>query len=343
MAARVVLHVGAMKSGTSYIQNRLFANQEVLRDQGVLVPGRSWRDQVLAVTDVLEHKRVGPVSAEGKWQWLLDEAAAWPGTVVVSMEYLGPIGQEKIRKVVDSFPDVDLHVVMTVRDLNRNIPAMWQETVQNFRVWTWKEHLDGVRGWPEEHNPPGDNFWRQQDTPAMAGRWAEAVGPQSLTLVTVPHPGADSDVLWHRFCSVAGIDGDACAPIPRTNEALGAASTLVMRRLNELLRESGLAWKDYSVLVKFGLAKAGLALHKGEEPALGFPVPRWVKRRSKEMIERFEALGVRVEGDLAELKPVPVAGTDPSSVSEREQLEAALVGLREIVRLWVADRERRPE
>jgi len=62
MAERVVLHVGAMKSGTSYIQARLLANQDVLREQGFLYPGRTWREQVLAVTDVLGERRAGPVS-----------------------------------------------------------------------------------------------------------------------------------------------------------------------------------------------------------------------------------------------------------------------------------------
>ena len=42
----VVLHVGAMKSGTSYLQARLFANQDVLRERGVLVPGETWTHQV---------------------------------------------------------------------------------------------------------------------------------------------------------------------------------------------------------------------------------------------------------------------------------------------------------
>ena len=40
MSRRLVLHVGAMKSGTSFIQSRLFANKRMLRDdRGILVPG----------------------------------------------------------------------------------------------------------------------------------------------------------------------------------------------------------------------------------------------------------------------------------------------------------------
>lgn len=341
MAERVVLHVGAMKSGTSYIQARLLANQAVLREQGFLCPGRTWREQVLAVTDILGERRAGPVSATGKWQWLVDTAADWPGTVVVSMEFLGPAAPARIREITDSFGDTEVHVVMTVRDLNRNIPAMWQETVQNYHAWTWKEHLRGVRARPGLRNAPGRNFWRQQDTPRIAKNWVDAVGAERFTIVTVPHPGADAEVLWERFSKAVGIDAGSCEPIPRSNEALGVASALVMRRLNALLKEQGLPWKSYTSLVKFGLAKRGLANHRGEESPIGFDVPRWVRKRSRQLTEQLAGLGVRVEGDLADLEPVAVPGADPNRVSERDQLDAAVAGLGDLVRLWAQDRAKR--
>jgi len=341
MAERVVLHVGAMKSGTSYIQARLLANQDVLREQGFLYPGRTWREQVLAVTDVLGERRAGPVSASGKWQWLVDTAAEWPGTVVVSMEFLGPASPAKIRTIIESFGSTEVHAVMTVRDLNRNIPAMWQETVQNYHAWTWKEHLRGVRARAGLRNAPGRNFWRQQDTPRIAKNWVEAVGAERFTIVTVPHPGAHEEVLWERFSKSVGIDAASCAPIPRSNEALGVASALVMRQLNALLEEQELPWRSYTSLVKWGLAKHGLANHRGEESPIGFDVPRWVRKRSRQMTKQLADLGVRVEGDLADLEPVAVKGVDPDRVSERDQLDAAVAGLGELIRLWAQDRAKK--
>jgi hypothetical protein len=56
MARRVVLHVGAMKSGTSYLQRLLMENRELLGERGVLLPGQSWRDQVRGVVDVLDRQ-----------------------------------------------------------------------------------------------------------------------------------------------------------------------------------------------------------------------------------------------------------------------------------------------
>jgi len=57
VAERVVLHVGAMRSGTSYVQRLLATNKE-LSERGVLLPGNAWRAWVRAVAGVLGRQRV---------------------------------------------------------------------------------------------------------------------------------------------------------------------------------------------------------------------------------------------------------------------------------------------
>ena len=52
-AGRLVLHVGAMKSGTTFIQSRLYAHRDLLQERGIRVPGRRRRSQVLAVQQLL--------------------------------------------------------------------------------------------------------------------------------------------------------------------------------------------------------------------------------------------------------------------------------------------------
>jgi hypothetical protein len=54
MARRVVLHVGLMKSGTTFIQGRLNASRATLADQKVLFPGPSWARHARAVSDFME-------------------------------------------------------------------------------------------------------------------------------------------------------------------------------------------------------------------------------------------------------------------------------------------------
>lgn len=326
MPGRVVLHVGAMKSGTTYLQSRLFANKPVLRERGILLPGKHWRSQVYAVQQLL--RGGGP-----RWEKHARAVSAHEGTSVVSMEFLGPVRPAVARRVREDLAG-DLEVVVSVRDLNRSIAAMWQETVQNGHTWTWQDYLDGVRTHRPGHRdadapapPAGRNFWRQQDVVRIARTWAGVVGGDRVTVLTVPHPGAPRELLWERFASVLGTSADGFAPAPEQNESLGAASALAVRRLNELLAEQGLPFPEGMAVRKGLLCKELLARRRSSEPALGLPVADWVREQAAGTVAGLQALGVALVGDWGDLEPVPVAGVACDEVPEHEVAEAALAGM----------------
>ncbi len=329
MARRVVLHVGSMKSGTSYLQGFMMANRSLLADRGLLLPGRRWRDQVRGVAQVLDHNRVIVPPEEGAWQSLVDEIAAWDGTGLISMEFLGAAGPKKINRVVTSFPADSVEVVVTARDLNRTIPAMWQEALKNGAFFTFDEYVAAVQA----NEGPGRAFWRQQTIAAMCRRWGEALGVDRVTVVTVPPPGASRELLWRRFASAIDFDGDGLEAHVASNESLGAASMEVMRRLNQRLAD--LEFAEYAPTVKHRLAKGNLAGRREIEPALAFPIPEWLPELSQRMIGRLRDLGVRVIGDLDDLTPVPVPGVPLAKVSAEQQLDAAVAGLEAMVRLAI--------
>lgn len=335
MNAPVVLHVGTMKSGTSYLQRRLDAHREILRSHGVLFPGRGWGEQVHAVGDVLGRGRLGGESTKrnGAWARLVDEVLAHPGPALISVELLGAAGPHRIEEVVTSFGDREVRVVVTARDLNRSLLAMWQEGLQNGRTIGWDDYVDGVR----EGTGAGNRFWREQDLARLTRRWTDHVGPERFTLVTVPPPGSDPELLWTRFCAATGLDPRWCPPVPPANESLGAASAEVLLRLNALLAEGELSWQDYHVLVKRLLAKQVLAGRRKEEPPLGLPVARWVRHRVRDMLAELDHLDVRVVGDLRELTPVAVPGTLPGRVSAAATTDAALAGLAGLIAATVTD------
>ena len=76
VAKRLVLHIGAMKSGTSFIQNvlRTTANRERLAEHGILFACDRWREQVLAVRELIDRGGPGqePITPNGPWQHLVD-------------------------------------------------------------------------------------------------------------------------------------------------------------------------------------------------------------------------------------------------------------------------------
>lgn len=334
MAHTVVLHIGAMKSGTSFIQQTLDANRDVLREQGYLFPGKTWRRQVLAVLDVLGQRRGGEIvpGSSGAWGRLLRQVAEWDGTALVSMEFLGPTPVADIQRVVDSLAPADVRVVMTVRDLGRNIPAMWQEGLKNGSSWSWPDYLRDIENPDGAEAAHAKKFWRHMGYAPIARRWTEVVGADRFTLVTVPHPDAPARLLWDRFCSVAGLDPAPFDTTVRSNPSLGAASALVLRSLNETLPE-GLPLKQYQRAVKHSLARHGMSARAGVEPSIGFD-DQWVAARAAGQIARLEELGVCVVGDLEELRPVRTDGVDPAGVSVEEQLEAAVAALAYLVEVW---------
>lgn len=320
MAERVVLHVGLMKSGTSYLQRRVFAGRETLAATGVLVPGRRFRDQVLAVSDVLGRRAAG-AEAHGRWDLLREEVAAHDGTALVTMEFLGPARPERIAAVVDSLAPARVEAVLTLRDLGRSVPAMWQESLQHGSMVAWSRYVADLDG----GEPHARAFWRQQGMGRIVRNWVDALEPGAVHLVTVPPPGAPPEELWERFCAATGTDPSAVAPVPPANASLDAASARVLLELNRLLAADDLPGPAYHREVKFRLAKGAMAGR--DAPPTGFVVPGWLRGRAAEVRARLEATGARVVGDLDDLEPRDVEGADPDALPAEEVLAAAIAAL----------------
>lgn len=322
---RLVLHVGAMKSGTTFIQSRLFAHRDLLQARGIRVPGRRRRSQVLAVQQLL--RGGGPM-----WDKHAAAVSRHDGTSVISMELLGP-AREDVATVLRAAVDAEVEVVITARDLNRSIPAMWQETVQNGRSWGWHDYVAGARTdrpsarQGPARTEPGRAFWIQQDLVRMARTWASVFGPEHVSVVTVPPPGASPELLWARFAAVAGPELEGLTSAPDPNESLGAASASAVRRLNELLDAEDLPFPQGHQLRKRLLTKQVLAARKSLEPAIGLGVLPWVSEEADAQRRGLVDLGVRLVGDWGDLTPVDVPGIDPETLDDRAVGEAALAGL----------------
>lgn len=335
MADRVVLHVGCMKSGTSFVQRTLGNHRDALEAQGFLFPGAHWRQQVLAVLDVRGHRRDGQVVPEsrGAWDRLRAEIAAWPGTALVSMEFLATTTRRDIDRIVASLAPARVEVVLTVRDLGRSIPSMWQEGIKNGDAATWIDYVAAVREGDPKQPGPARRFWRHQDAARIVRRWSRGVGADRLTVVTLPPVGAPPELLWQRFCAAVGLDADPFVLAGPGNESMGAASTEVLRDLNERLGDA-LSTTDQQRLVK-RLAKRGLAPRRdhGADPPIGFDDP-WIAERADAMIEELRRLGVRIEGDLGDLRPATVSGVDPGAVPTQQRLDATVTAIASLLRMW---------
>ena len=88
---RVFFHVGAPKTGTTYLQDLLFRHRHALEAAGVLYPARRRGDHFRAMLDLRDIPWGGGYrdpAVPGSWDRLAARVRSWPGTVVISQEIL---------------------------------------------------------------------------------------------------------------------------------------------------------------------------------------------------------------------------------------------------------------
>jgi len=338
---RIYLHIGVPKSGTSYVQRRLLANKEQLaQEAGLLFPGQTWGDQVLAVRDL--RKIRGGRDRRGAWKRLRQEMAAWPGASVVSMEWLCAADEATIERIVSDVAPAQVEVVVTARDLGRTVAAAWQEYLQNRREWTWEDFLTQLGSPNTRETPAGSHFWAQQDLTDIIARWSAAVGPEHTHVVTLPHPGAGPDVLWERMAQVLGFDAAHFSAEGErdANESLGLQSAEIMRRVNPLTRRDGLGYTEYRSGFKQALGKDVLAHRRGLESRVAVPPEQqgWIREVAARHMASVAASGAHLVGDLTDLEPVFTPGRQPSEVPAEEILDTAAEALNEVSQRWLAAR-----
>jgi hypothetical protein len=267
------------------------------------------------------------------------------GTAVISHEILAPAAPGQVARAMRDLAGSEIHVVYTARDLGRQLPAAWQESIKQGRRWSYQRFLDRYqkgRTW----------FYRAFDVPRVLGTWGAGLPPEHVHVVTVPPaPVTDQpkdqhgDLLWHRMCEVLGIS-PAWTPLDsdRSNRSLGVAETQVIRQLNRRMDRAARRESTYDGLIRDMLAQGELV--KRESAAVKLPPDRfdWAEEQAERWIEWIEGSGVRVVGDVAELRPVRPAlddtrFSDPDKVRAKRQLATALDALAAMTR----EAARRPD
>jgi len=329
---QVFLHVGLHKTGTTYVQHLMRANRAALRQQGVLYPGGAgFPSQIFAAWDLLGRRSQGrDARISGAWAALVEAVATVPVTeapvVYVCDEHLSLATPRQARAAVQSFPDADVHVVVTARDLARVVTSAWQEDVKNRGRFDWPDFIGAVRDPAQIGTNPARSFWLRQDLPVVLETWAEHVGVERMHVVTVPAAGSPSSLLVERLGGLVGFQPHTLtAPAKWANENVGLVGTELLRRLSPRLAH--LDTRRFDKLVKLTLVRR---LARELEPvrhALDDEELAWVVQRSAEMSQAVHSAGYPIVGDLDDLVPRAGAGRRPAEVTPDELTEAALIAL----------------
>ncbi len=319
MSRRIFLHVGVPKTGTTFLQRVLWAHAGLLAERGVLLPGGDIHAHFRACIDVAHDpaKAQHPELVPGAWRRLLDEMSAWTGDSLVSHELFSRASAEQATDALARIADAEVHVIVTARDLVRQLPAEWQEHLKHRSTFTLSEYVDQLRG-PEE--PAA--FWAVPDAAEVVARWGASLPAAHVHVVTVPQEPAGPDVLWARFASTFGVDPAGFdLSKARANPSLNAEQAEVLRRLNEVLGRRLPLPGTYTDTVKGVLAHRFLAGRPGTPLRLVGRELDFAVARSRQIADRLVASGADLVGSLDDLLPPADAAAEPPGVTQNIDVE----------------------
>jgi hypothetical protein len=331
MADVVYLHVGSPKTGTTYIQDRLALNRAQLARHGVRYPLGVRGDMFHAALDLIERPWGGMLpDAKGEWDALVKRTRRAGGRAVISHEILAGATGEQVERAVASLAPAEIHVVLTARDLARQVPAEWQERLKHQGRMRYGKFVRRIQ---KPRSAIGRSFWQVQGIVQVLERWSRQLPPDRVHVVTVPQPGAPHGELWRRFCRAVDVD-PAWAPLDsvRRNPSIGAPESAMLRQLNDRLRRTGLEHADYRTLVRHLIVHETLATEPVEQ-RITLPPDcfEWAEEIFDSWREWIVGSGVDVVGDVEELRPVRPAPDavwhDPDRTRPRQVADAALDAL----------------
>ena len=345
---RAFLHVGAPKTGTTFLQGILWRNQDALKAAGLHVVGARRRDHYMAGHDLrdLPFDPADPgLDWTGAWDALAKLAVASDvDNVIVSDEHLASLTPTQVKRAVDALAPREVHVIYAARNLAGLMPSEWQEYIKHrstltFDAWSRKVLGSATKG-------PGRWFWSVHDPVDVVDRWATGVDRARIHVMTMPPPAAGKHELWIRFAAIIGVDPDAATDFEvEGNTSLGQAETELLRRVNIALPDDFPRWHQTGLARDVLAVKVLGARSRSGRPQLPAPLYTKLIARASAAVSGLRASGCDIVGDLDDLV-VPdelVAGDPPPS--DAEALDAAVDAVSGLLQqmAWMRDDRQRWE
>jgi hypothetical protein len=330
----VYVHIGEAKTGTTHLQNLLYDNREALRADGLLYSAAGGSGHVLETLDLrgITFKNTPDPEIAGTWRRLVRQIREWGGPALISSELLAPAARQHINRLQSSLDFADVHIVFTVRDMARQLPAAWQERIKNRGQETFAEWLRCIHDPDPQPNTAGKHFRNLHDVTGILARWSEDLPPNRVHVVTVPPSGGDPRLLWTRFAEVIGVDPKRYEEPDRgVNRSLGAAEVSVVRQVNVALGGDEFPWPPYDRFMKWYLSPK-LAERQGLPIELPESEFEWAVATSQRIAKDIAEAGYDVVGDLGELIPAGrPSGMDPDQVPAELLADAGVAGTAALV------------
>ena len=196
MPEKLILHIGANKTGSSAIQRFLSTNSLALREEGIVVPDNEFQVadkiqgyHVFGFQELLQNPLEG---RERLGSALAAVDAALPGasTILLSAENLtaNPVAPSLFEDLVESY---DVRVIIYIRRQDEYVLSSWQQWTSKVRAdfWAWLVSVVGTLG-----------DWR-----AYLENWEAVIPREKITVRIFEKPRlVDGDVVAD-FHSMLGV------------------------------------------------------------------------------------------------------------------------------------------
>jgi len=335
MTERFYLHIGAPKTGTTYLQHALHRNRRKLKSDGILYPrvaGNAHHTSVWDLRSMWEQREFGK-DIRGHWDEAVRRVREWHGTrAVMSSELFVYASPDECARALSAFGDIEVHIIYTARDLVRQAPAVWQERIKNQYTLEYDDFLADLVS--KSKTPMAKGFWKAQDASTALRRWSQGLPPDHVHVVTTPPAGSAPTLLWDRFVGVLGLEGrEYDADVPATNTSMSVTAAEVLRRYNIRHGKALTPLQYRRRVVSSGLLEVlGEGVTDTSKLALSPTHEGVLIARGKAVANELRKCGYDIVGSLDELAPdasgrLPrpgAPGRQPADVTAGEITDALL-------------------
>lgn len=326
------MHVGCSKTGTSSLQAGLWRSVEALAADGVGLPYVGRPAHIAGLLRPLGWRPVagfaGPHRPQGldRVMGTLRDTAG--DVLLASNEDLAEVRPEDVDAIASicAEAEVDLHLVLTVRDWAQQLPSDYQQFLKHRLADSYPDFLGDVR---ERRGSWADQFWRRQDPLDILDRWGRAVDAAQMHLIVVPSYSQDPEGVFNLMGEVVGFPSAAVTrPQGSVNASFGVVEAEVFRRVNAALGDRLPDYKrEYTEAVRWPFAHGVLA--RSASPKLTLPPEHlsWVQEHARRTVAAVRERGYPVHGDLEALVPDEASAHPLPAYDEAAIAEASITAL----------------
>lgn len=250
---KLVLHIGQMKSGTTYLQNILSGSRGTLLENGWLYPGKNVNHQHetygICGKDIFWVKNSTKEKNSQIGKNLLSEIKKYrkKKNVIISSEALSSLDSNGIDNFIEivGWPD---EVVLTLRSLHRVLPSAWQQSLKGGHDRSINEFFKLL----ETQRVGRVGFWKTYSFGCVVRKWA-AVAP--VKVIVVPDAQEDKNYLWNTFSENVGLPPSInfLPDDSKSNLSLSLETTFLLRAMIQIIKSNNKYSGHKSMLISYYL------------------------------------------------------------------------------------------